>query len=656
MAVKGMLMSELSSGIPNFSVETASTVPQWADSQRALFDRLNDAAEEFVARYTRPDGSLIWREEWPGMDGSDDPYEGFQYLALLYALGGSERVGQLARQMWDSITWQWAQYGQIEREFDGYYDWMHHGEANLFHYFFGLTNPESLTERVRADRFARMYTGEDPLAPNYDPELKLIRAPQSGSRGPRMRVTKEDLGTHRGVLDSYHAPFEDMETSPFEEGKRLCIWSDPEVFEEIILLMNQRTTRGDVPLNLNASGQMTHAYMYSGDETLKTWVLDYMDLWQKRSQANDGIMPDNVGLSGKVGEYLDGKWWGGHYGWRWPHGFLTIIEPILNTCLNAYLMTGDQNRVAMVREQLDVNFHLGKDQDGVWHTPQKHFDSGWADYRPAEPTYAIHLWARTLAEEDKDRVERARNKHLEWNKVTIAEKPFSVKHYNTNTLPWYEFINGQFPDYPEKLLAANHRLIDQQLERLRSPDGDPRRWGTVDQILDYPDSLSMQVDGYAIHAWQEFNPVYFESLMQLMLGAPAHISHGGLQHSTFRYFDANLKRCGVPEDVAALVHKISKDEAHVDLVNTGPTERRIIIQAGAFQEHDFTSVVILGQGSSDSASSPVSGPWVKITLAPKCTASLRLGMIRYCNTPSYETPWSNRENWDPIIKPRNMED
>lgn len=642
-------MNDSNLNMTNFSPKNISTVPDWAISQRSLFERLNAGAEEFVARYTRTDGSLIWREEWPGMDGSDDPYEGFQYLALLYALGGSEKVDQLARRMWDAITWQWSQYGQIDREFDGYYDWMHHGEANLYHYFFGLTKPESVVERGRADRFARMYTGEDPLAENYDPELKLIRAPQAGSRGPRFQVTKEDLGTHRGVLDGYHAPFEDMTTSPFEEGKRMCDWSDPEVFEEVVRLMNQRTTKGDVPLNMNASGQMTHAFMYSGDDSLKKWVLEYMAVWQKRAKANGGIMPDNVGLNGEVGEYLDGKWWGGHYGWRWPHGFFTIIEPIINTSINAYLLTGDVGHVEMAREQLDINFNLGKQIEGIWQTPNKHFDSGWADYRPANPVHAIHLWARTLDEDDKQRVERTRG-NLDWKTVTIAEKPFSVKHYNSNTLPWYEFINGTLPNYPQELLAANHKLIDQQLTRLRSHDGDPRNWPDVDQIMDYPNSLSMQVDGYAIHAWQEFNPVYFESLIQLMLGAPAHISHGGLQHSTIRYFDADLKRCGVPEDVAAMVHKITKTSVSVDLANTGSKERRVVIQAGAFQEHSFTSVSETGAD----ASVVITGTWVQITLPPESHVAIELGMNRYCNQPSYETPWSSRKNWDPIIKPRNL--
>ena len=142
--------------LPRVQVDFEQEAPRWALLQRQIITKLSAAAPEFVARYTRADGTLIWRDRWPGMDGSDDPYEAFQYLALSYSISGDESVYALARTMWHAVSWQWTQYGQIEREFDRYYDWMHHGEANLFHYFFGLTKPESLVDRQRADRFARM--------------------------------------------------------------------------------------------------------------------------------------------------------------------------------------------------------------------------------------------------------------------------------------------------------------------------------------------------------------------------------------------------------------------------------------------------------------------------------------------------------------------
>lgn len=622
--------------------------PEWAELQRGLIQKLNAAAPEFVARYTRDDGTLIWRDEWPGMDGSDDPYEAFMYLALFYALGGDESVYTLARKMWDAITWQWTQYGQIDREFDGYYDWMHHGEANLFHYFFGLTKPESLVDRQRADRFARMYTGEDDLAPNYDTELGIIRAPQSGSRGPRLVVTAEDLGTHRGVLDGYHPPFEDLEGVPFPAAT--TPWHDDSVFAEIIEKMNQRTTRGDVPLNMNATGQMTHAFMYSADESLRRWVVDYIARWQARADANGGLLPDNVGLSGKVGEYLDGKWWGGHYGWRWPHGYLTIIEPTVNAAVNALLLTGDPSSLGLARQQIDANFALGRDEDGVRMVPYKHFDSGWTDYRPADPFHAIHLWARSLATEDRQRVERTRTGE-KWTDVGYPVVPLSVKHFNVNTRAWYEYITGGNPDFPVDALRANEQLIEQQLRRMRSDDGDPRGFGRIHFIEGHTEALDLQIDGYAIHIWQEFNPVYFESLVQLMWGAPMHISHGGLQHATVRYFDSSARRPGLPDSVAALVHEVTADYVDVELVNLHTEERKgLVIQAGGFGEHRFVAVEVDG-----GAPTTVDDRWLEVQLAPGAGARLRITMVRYVASPSYETPWSRRGDWAPLIRPRQLD-
>ena len=635
---------------PTIAATETPSPPEWALEQRRLLHRLEKCAGEFIARYTRDDGTLIWRNEWPGMDGSDDPYEAFMYLALLYSLGGSEELYRSARRLWDAITWQWTQYGQIEREFDGYYDWMHHGEANLFHYFFGLTKPESLVDRQRAKRFSQMYDGSDPLAPNFDPELRLIRAPQTGSRGPRFIVTPEDLSTHRGVLDDYLAPFEDMVTSDFSLGT--CNWSDDAVFAEVIAKMNQRTTRGDVPLNLNATGQFAHAYLYSGDPALKEWVIGYLATWKARADANGGVLPDNVGLSGVVGEYLDGKWWGGHYGWRWPHGLLTIIEPALNAASNALLITGDESHLALPRQQLDFSYSLGRDEAGSWLVPHKHFDSGWTDYRPAHPYHAIHLWARSMAAEDLERVERI-PRSFNWAEVIVPRKPFSAKHFNVNTPPWYEYVSGRNPGYPERLLQANNELVDQQLRRMRSFEGDPMNWGSVKHIdgWETASSVHLQTDGYAIHAWQEFNPVYFESLVQLMWGAPMHISHGGLQHAAVRYFDAEARRPGLPPDVAALVSAVTRDSVSLQLVNTGGTGRHVVVQAGSFREHRIISAE-LAVGGGAAQQMPVNSEWLDVILAPHATAVIELTVLRFANDPSYETPWSRRDGWSPLITGR----
>ena len=113
--------------------------------------------------------------------------------------------------------------------------------------------------------------------------------------------------THRPILAEYPPPFEDIPGVPGP----LADWNDDRIFGEMLQRMNERMMRGDVPLNLTATSLITNAYLYTGDEQYRQWVLDYVTAWQERTRANSGIVPDNVGPTGKIGELMDGKWWGG---------------------------------------------------------------------------------------------------------------------------------------------------------------------------------------------------------------------------------------------------------------------------------------------------------------------------------------------------------
>jgi hypothetical protein len=639
-------------------VSSKAAAPEWAKLERQIITTLNEVAPEFVARYTRSDGSIIWRDEWPSMDGSDDPYEAFMYLALFYTIGGSEEVYELARKMWDSITLQWTEYGQIHREFDGYYDWMHHGEGYLFHYFFGLTKPESLIDRQRAARFAGMYTGKDKEAHNYDRAKKAMLSPLTGSRGPRQVVTHEDWETHRTVLDDYLAPYEDIVKTDFASMR--CHWSDPEVYDDLIKKMNERMNRGDVPLNLNSTSLLTHAYMYSGDADLKQIMLEYLEAWIDRKDANGGIMPDNIGTSGKIGEFNDGKWWGGYYGWRWPHGFMTIMEPITNAAMNAVLLTGDYKYLDLPRSQFDLIWSLRKEVDGQIKVPHRHFDAGWADYRLPSARHMIYLWTSSMAQEDLDRI-LALPRDNNWDAIYIpgvsgGEKGTGrdTKHYIANTLPWFQFVQGHLPNYPVEILQANLELIKIQLRKMRSNTGNPRNWDSYDPATaDEVVGLDLRVPGYNIHAWQEFNPVYFEGLGQMVFGGPMHISHGGLQHGKVRFFDGKLQRPGLPPDVAVIVDGMDATTLSMQVANIGADAQELFIQAGTFAEHRFESVVITGADGATSEMA-IGDKWFALDLVGGAVASLKFVISRYVNDPSYETPWSARTDWDPIIKGRNL--
>lgn len=213
---------------------------------------------------------------------------------------------------------------------------------------------------------------------------------------------------------------------------------------------------------------------------------------------------------------------------------------------------------------------------------------------------------------------------------------------------------GGIRGYPERMLDTNHALIDQQLRRLRSDDGDPRNWDKIHHIDGYLDTVDAQVDGYNIHLWQEFCPVYFESLVQLMWGAPAHISHGGLQHAAVRYFDADTERPGLPPRVAALVDGVSADSVSVTLVNTSDDAKTVVLQAGSFREHRFDRATLLDDAGGELSITEIGSEWFEMRLDPGAVARLRLHVTRFANAPSYETPWSKRDDWDPLITGREF--
>lgn len=601
-------------------------LPKWALLQRQIFATLDVAAIEFADRYTRSDGTLIWREEWPGMDGSDDPYEGFMNMPLYYALGGSKTVYERSRTIWDGITWQWTEYGQIHREFDAYYDWMHHGESNLFFYFFGLADPSVLKDRQRARRFAGFYNGEDAEAANYDTDKRLIRSPISGSRGPRWNQTAEDWSTHREILDNYLPPFEDLPGIDRYASK--TPWSDDATYAAILERINARQARGDVPLNLTSTSLMTHAFLYDGEAKYSDWVLDYLAAWEERTARNGGIIPDNIGLSGEIGEYNQGKWWGGYYGWRWPHGSFSIQEPLCVACCNAAALTGDMGQLDLARGQIDNLWSLGRDEDGQWLVPNRHYDEGWRDYRRVHPMYAVYLWNLSMDQADAERAERGWSSEL-FDTINPAYNGYGLTNgghmgFNGNTAQWFSFMRGKFADYPEKIIEANLATIASQIENFRKPENDPL---TMDH---YRESMT-------IHMWQQLTPMIIEGLAQLTLGGPMHVYHGGLQHARFRYFDAQTRQPGLPPGVAALVDRLEIDSAEVTLCNTDLIDtREVIVQAGVFGEHAFTTAEAIGE---DSKVIELSGRWLRVRLEPGSSIRLRFGMVRFTQAPSYDTPW-----------------
>jgi len=591
-------------GLTTVEITVPTTPPDWAVWQRHLLERLYPAALEFVEKYTREDGTLIWRDEWPGMDGSDDGYESFYNFPLYYALGGPEEIHRLSRKLWDAVTRQFTAYGQVYNEFDAYYDWMHHGESYTYFYFFGLADPTVEKDRRRALRFAGLYMNEDPEARNYDPERKLIRSPITGSRGPRFVNTAEDWVTHRPILADYPLPYDDIPNVTTSDA-----WVDDARFPYILEAMNRRMMQSDVPLNLTATSLILNAYMYTGDPKYKRWIEEYVEAWIERTRRNGGTLPDNVGPSGKIGEHMDGKWWGGYYGWRWPHGLFNQVEGTLIGASNAYLASGDPKYLELPRSVLELVLGQGKIEDGRLVVPHRHGDQGWYDFRPINPAHLVYLWHVSQDERDYRLLEKM-TRISSWDTLSYSKEKGDWEHAG----PWLGFVEGRNPDYPVEILRATYGETLRRLEAIRNDVSRPPERD--------------------VHHWQRHNPVVLEGLVQTMLGSPNHVYHGGLLHCRVFYFDPVRKRPGLPPDVAALVDKISPEGISLSLVNLDPRRPRdVIVQAGAFGEHQFTSV------RQQDGLKAIDRKLFLVRLGPGSGGRLDIGMKRFAHRPSYGFPW-----------------
>ena len=187
-----------------------------------------------------------------------------------------------------------------------------------------------------------------------------------------------------------------------------------------------------------------------------------------------------------------------------------------------------------------------------------------------------------------------------------------------NTISWMGFLEGENPDYPVDILKATYAETLKRLKMVRD-----------DQTL--PDDQD-------VHHFLERNPVVLEGLVQLKLGAPNHIYHGGLLHTSVRYFDPANGRAGIPQDVAALVEKITSQSITLKLVNLHPTEpRKVIIQGGMFGEHQIERVRQVVDYPYQFYT--IGHRFFEVELGPGSVAQLRVDIRRFNNLPSYRFPW-----------------
>jgi len=632
-------------GIATIRATEITAPPAWALLERSLLAAMDEAAPRMVEKYAEKGGAMYFA------DDLDDLYERVCDWGLVYAIGGGDVILDLALQEWNAVT-RFSDLSIVSRvhprfhqqvyneyynlEVPGGAEWHHEGEGNQAFYNFGLADP-TISENVRrAQRFAGMMIGEDPEADNWDPKHKMFRSPMQTSQGPCHHSTVEMARTYLDTGNRSTMPDYGARASLYPVVKNLEMdWHrDPRMAKEVVALFEKIILEGDVANSLSSTALVTNAYLYTGDSKYKEWVLNLVEAWWDRMRRNDGIMPDNVGPTGVIGEQREGQWWGGLYGWNSPWSASLMFHALSIASECATLLSGDVGYMDLVRSQDQMLMtHAATREDGQLLVPSRYGPQGWQEYRPPRMREPEHVYHATMAKSDYDAIAAIREgeRERDWNEVA----PGATKGDN-NAEARFQYYDGKNPGWPEKILRAEHQMISMMTEAMNRDDRDPE---TIIADNELPPT-----------------PIVSKGLTQVTMGAPQNVYHGGLNRATVRYFDQDRARAGLPKDVAALVDSLTPKGAGVHLVNTSRGEtRNLIVQAGAFGEHQFTEVRFQEEHQPDLARSPyrwlrepyekadrvvqLDSKYLAVQLPPNTAVHLELGMRRFVNDPSYGFPW-----------------
>ncbi len=573
-------------------IDTPMAAPRWAVLERQLLADNVPACGEFFRKYFDGRGYLQCVVRWGANDGPDDAFENFNRWPELHALGASDEILRMYSTGHEGLLQQYteakttdvpiARQGMYDRDFIVQSDWMHHGEGLQLFNRMALSVPEDRRYQQRARRFAGFYMGEDPDAPNYDAEHRIIRSMQNGSRGPMLRQATP--------LDWAGDPF---------DVTRFTALHGESTYEQFLAHYAEYTdVAGDHFLNLVATTLPLDAYLLENEPKYKQWIVGYMDGWLGRMAQNGGVIPSFVDLDGRIGG-PEAKWWKNAYGW----GFSPVnpvtgrredrnrIPRALVGFNNALLVTGDQKYVDAWRTMRDAVNARVREVDGRRQYPTMRGDDGWYGWRDTPWNVgALEVWYWSQRPTDRGRITGD---------------------------GWVDFLDGRNAAYPEQALQRDLDGMKQRVDALRRDRSTPET-RLADNMLDY-------------------NPAATDAMVQLMWGALVPGREGGLLNARVRYFDPERRRAGIPEDVAALVSGISDTQTVLTLVNLNVSRpRTVIVQGGGYGEHQIVSV------RSGGTATRVDSPLLTVLINPGCGARLVLEMQRYANPPTVKHPWQRR--------------
>lgn len=666
-------------------------MPRWAILERQLFTLMDKAIDLITSCYLEPEGGYLTPDFTGFKFGAvDNSFESFHSWPLYYIMGGDRKFLELSHREHEIQLARVARDGTFHKEFYPHGDWMHMSEGCIFFYYLNLADPDSQKNRDRSVRFAGFFLNEDPdiEAKNYDSAHNVFRSPRVGSMGASIG---HGSFAYAHWLDTYGMPYYDV---PGVTHILQLDGRNPELSQRYNEVCRKRMGSGDTITGLMSTSLMLNAYLHTGDSKYEDFIVRYVEGWRQRYDKikgrSHGMVPDNAGPSGEPGELFDGKWYGATYGWTWPHGYwMAVGDSLVIGSQNEKLFTGRKGSLDWVVDQQKILLaHARTDANGSKFIPMKYTDpdavveyadfdlpepftrpdrvtdkpgykrkqvfDGFFEFAVQSPNDMAHAYFDAFDANYFDLIKEMRNPTLNvWD--TPYNSPIFFKNLSGQTHPYMNYLSGKYPNYPEEALQFTMDQVYAQLKKLRAEqetaEGSYGYQPENEAGWNYLKKLTASINKKYNYQWSESTTHnYFqqyllgrsvtptEALVQLTLGGPMPIYNGGLLHVTVRYFDADERRPGLPEGVAALVSDIQEDRVQLMLCNTDPREtRRLIVQGGAFGEHSFTTVAHTDADGKTGAFE-VGGTWFEIEMGPGSTIEIDADMARFSNKPSYQQP------------------
>lgn len=537
------------------SIGQPMPAPPWATSQLQALETIRAECDQFLRLFVNEDGSAGVKF-WNGT--LDDVMEGFYPWDKFLVLAGTDHQRDMMRRIWKYHWGVGVREGWLR---DGYYttgyDAEHSGECFPMLWMCLELFPEDreliATNRAMAD----VMLGER----WFHPEKHLFRTSWIATR-------------------------------PVD---------DPEEIEI------QKRFAGDHAINTELSYGPWLAYLTTGRQAYRQWVLQYAKAWNDLARRNDGFFPYHVDTASmKLGPGGDGRWWKGTE--RGTAGFdYERYGPIIASrglrglfAAAALLDTADASWATGLESTVETVFRHG-DEIGLPASSYMGPEVGWnrnkrALWVPVLANAAYNIgWDETLAR---------RMGAYPWKRAG-GEEGYAAR--------WFQFTylgQGSLEEAAEWFDQA--RTFSQARgRRAASAHAGGFRPTSGDELRAYaPKPSDYKLDSIDGTLWLGDN------------GRSAAPSLGPVG-----YFHASGRR-GLPEQLAALVRHSRKTSATILLYNAAPTPTILQLTGGYYGEHEIVRIQT-GDGKHT-----IGGRSVLLELPPKSHAEIQLTLRRYAFPPS----------------------